>query len=212
MKSNNHGAVKKLALVGLLTALTAALSYIKIPLFGTVTITLVLPIVVIGAALCGPLVGAWLTVIPNISAFGEAGIFMVYSPIGCIATLLLKGILAGLAAGFVYKALSKKHPLGAVTCSAVVAPIVNSGIFFIGCYIFVWDEIIEVAAASGVGVAVLILGLVVINFVAELILNLILCPTILRIIQIASKDKKITPVHKSEDASENASAETKNLR
>jgi uncharacterized membrane protein len=208
MKSKNHENIKKLALIGLLTALTMALSYIKIPLFGTVTITLVLPVVVIGAALCGPIVGAWLTVIPNISAFSEAGIFMVYSPIGCIATLLLKGILAGLAAGAVYKALSKKHPIGAVTCSAVVAPVINSGIFFLGCYIFVWDEIIEVAAASGVGVAVLILGLVVINFVAELILNLILCPTILRIIQIASKGKKITPVHKAEPTAEDTAENT----
>lgn len=198
MKSKNNESVRKLALIGLLTALTMALSYIKIPLFGTVTITLVLPVVVIGAALCGPLVGAWLTFIPNISAFSEAGIFMVYSPAGCIATLLLKGILAGLAAGFIYKALSKKHPIGAVTCSAVVAPVVNSGVFFLGCYIFVWEEILEAAKASGVGVAVLILGLVVINFVAELILNLILCPTLLRIIQIASKRKKITPVHKAD--------------
>jgi predicted membrane protein len=99
-KATNQENIKKLVLIGLLTALTIALSYIKIPLVGTVTITLVLPVVVIGAALCGPWVGAWLTVIPNISAFTEAGIFMVYSPVGCIATLLLKGILAGLAAGF----------------------------------------------------------------------------------------------------------------
>jgi riboflavin transporter FmnP len=198
-KATNQENIKKLVLIGLLTALTIALSYIKIPLVGTVTITLVLPVVVIGAALCGPWVGAWLTVIPNISAFTEAGIFMVYSPVGCIATLLLKGILAGLAAGFIYKAMHRKHPIGAVTCAAVAAPVINSGIFFIGCYIFVWDEILEAAAASGVGVAVLILGLVVINFVAELILNLILCPTILRIINIASKKKKITPVHKAED-------------
>ena len=198
-KTTNQENIKKLVLIGLLTALTIALSYIKIPLVGTVTITLVLPVVVIGAVLCGPWVGAWLTVIPNISAFSEAGIFMVYSPIGCVATLLLKGILAGLAAGFVYKALSKKHPIGAVTCAAVAAPVINSGIFFIGCYIFVWDEILEAAKASGVGVAVLILGLVVINFVAELILNLILCPTILRIINIASKKKKFTPVNKAED-------------
>ncbi|MBO5908405.1 MAG: ECF transporter S component [Clostridia bacterium] len=184
---NNQALVKKLAFVGLLTALAVVLSYIKIPLFGTVTVTLVLPVVVVGAALYGPVVGAWLTVIPNISAFSEAGIFMVYQPIGCIFTLLLKGILAGLAAGFVYKLLSKKHPIGAVTCSAVVTPIVNTGIFVAGCYIFIWEEILEAAASSGVGIGILLLGLAGINFVAELILNLILCPTILRIIHIGSK-------------------------
>ena len=184
---NNQALIRKLALVGLLTAVATVLSYIKIPLIGTVTITLVLPVVVIGAALCGPIVGAWLTVIPNISAFSEAGIFMVYQPIGCIFTLLLKGILAGLAAGFVYKLVSKKHPIGAVTCAAVVTPIVNTGVFVAGCYIFIWEEILEAAAGAGVGIGVLLLGLAGINFVAELVLNVILCPTILRVIKIGSK-------------------------
>ena len=78
---NNRALIRKLALVGLLTAIAVVFSYIKIPIVGTVTVTLVLPVVVIGAALCGPIVGAWLTIIPNISAFSEAGIFMVYQPV-----------------------------------------------------------------------------------------------------------------------------------
>ena len=184
---NNRALIRKLALVGLLTAIAVVFSYIKIPLVGTVTVTLVLPVVVIGAALCGPIVGAWLTIIPNISAFSEAGIFMVYQPVGCIITLLLKGILAGLAAGFVYKLLSKKHPIGAVACAAVAAPVVNTGVFVAGCYIFIWEEILVEAANAGIGIGVLLLGLAGINFVVELVLNLILCPTILRIIKIGSK-------------------------
>lgn len=180
--------VKKITLVGLLTALAVALSYIKIPLIGTATVTLVLPVVVIGAALCGPLVGAWLTVIPNILAFSEAGIFLAYAPFGCVLTLMLKGLLAGFFAGVVYKLLSQKSKTGAVICSAIVAPVLNSGTFVLGCYIFIWDELVSLAGASGVGIGLLLFGLAGLNFIVELVLNLILCPSILRIIHIINKN------------------------
>ena len=180
--------VRRLALIGLLTALATALSFIKIPILGT-SITLILPVVVIGGALCGPLVGAWLTVIPNITAFAEAGIFMTYSPAGCIATLLLKGLLAGFVAGVVYKVLSKKHPIGAVTCSAILAPVINSGVYVLGCYLFIWDQLVSIAGEKGVGIGLLIFGLAGLNFIIELVLNVVLCPSILRIIQIATKKK-----------------------
>ncbi len=186
--NSNQDSVRKLALIGLLTALATALSFIKIPILGA-SITLVLPVVIIGGALCGPLVGAWLTVLPNIIAFTEAGIFLMYSPAGCVATLLLKGLLAGFVAGSVYKVLSKKHPIGAVACSAVVAPVINSGTFVLGCYLFIWDQLISLAGENGVGIGILIFGLAGLNFIIELILNIILCPSILRILQIATKKK-----------------------
>lgn len=189
MKANQHDTIKKLAVIGILTALAAVLSYIKIPLFGSASITLVLPVVVIGAALYGPVVGAWLTVIPNLNAFGEAGIFLVESPLGCIATLMLKGILAGALAGIVYKALSEKHPIGAVTCAAVVAPVVNSGVFLLGCYLFIWEHLVSLAAENGVGIGMLVFGLVIMNFIVELIFNVILCPAILRVIHVIAKKK-----------------------
>lgn len=192
MKESNlkKESIRKLTLVALLTALAAALSFVKIPILG-VSITLVLPVVIIGGALCGPLVGAWLTVIPNVIAFTEAGLFMTYSPVGCMITLLLKGLVAGFVSGVIYKVLSKKHSIGAVTCSAVVAPILNSGIFVLGCYICIWDQLTAVAGEKGVGIGMLLFGLAGLNFIIELVLNVILCPTILRIIQIASKKKLV---------------------
>jgi len=179
---------RKIALIGLLTALAAALSFVKIPIIGA-SITLVLPVVVIGVALCGPIVGAWLTVIPNIVAIFDAGIFLINSPIGCVITMLLKGILTGLIAGLVYKAMAEKHPLGAVTCSAIVAPIINSGVFFLGCYLCIWDDLVALAGEKGVGIGMLVFGLVILNGTIELILNAILCPTILRMIQIVKKKR-----------------------
>ena len=186
MKITKHEMIKKIALVGLLTALATVLSFIKIPIVSSATVTLVLPVVVIGAALCGPVVGAWLTVIPTITSFAEAALFMTYSPFGTVLTLFLKGILAGLASGFVYKLLSAKRPVGAAVTSAVVAPVVNSGIFLLGCYIFLWDVLIEMAESAGVGMGLLLIGLVGMNFMVELVLNIVLCPAIIRIIKIAT--------------------------
>ena len=178
---------RKTALVGILTALSVVLSYIKIPIVSTATVTLVLPIVVIGAILCGPIVGAWLTVIPAITALPEAALFMTYHPAGTILTIILKGLLAGYCAGVVYKLMAAKHPKGAIFASAAVAPVVNTGVFLLGCYIFIWPELVELAESNGVGIGMLIFGLAGMNFIVEMILNIVLCPAIVRIIDISKK-------------------------
>ena len=187
MNRTNNKFIKKIVLIGLLTALATAFSFIKIPIAGTATVNLVLPVVVIGAILCGPEVGAWLTIIPTLTTFGEASLFLQYSPAGAVLTLFLKGILAGLAAGIVYEALSENHPRSAVLWAAVITPIVNSGVFVLGCYVFIWGELVALAAEANVGIGALLLGLAGINFVVELVINIVLCPSIIRIIRLASK-------------------------
>ena len=186
-KKSTHELVRKLVLIAFLTAITTLLSFVKIPLVGSASVNLMLPAMVIGAAVCGPIVGAWLTVIPTIVFFSEAAVFLQYSVFGTVITMFGKGILAGLAAGFVYKLMSKKHPMGAVVCASIVAPVVNSGIFLLGCYLFLWEVLLSMVAAAGVGVGMLLVGLVLINFAVELVLCLVLCPTSFRIIQIAKK-------------------------
>jgi uncharacterized membrane protein len=191
-QKRNQDVTRRVALVGLLTALTVVLSYIKIPIVSTATVTLVLPVVVVGAILCGPLVGAWLTVIPAITALPEAALFMTYNPAGTVLTLLLKGILAGFTAGVVYRLLAKSRPKLAVVLSAVVAPVMNTGIFLLGCYVFIWPELVALARESGVGIGLLIFGLAGMNFIVELILNVALCPALIRIIDIAKKKLRST--------------------
>lgn len=67
----------------------------------------------------------------------------------------------------------------------------NSGIFVLGCYLFIWDELVSLAEQNGVGIGMLIFGLAGLNFIIELMLNIILCPSILRIIQMATKEKLV---------------------
>ena len=184
--------IRKIVLVGILTALSAVLGCVKIPIMG-VNLTLVLPVVAIGAALCGPWVGAWLTVIPNLITIftGEAALFMAYRPGWASVIFILKGLLAGIAAGFVYKLISKKHPVLAATCASVVCPVVNSGVFVLGCKLFLWAPLVEKANEAGVGIAILLLGLVGINFTIELVLSIVLCPSVVSIIKLAEKKKLV---------------------
>ena len=173
--------------------------------FGPFSISLVLIPIVVGAALYGVWSGAWLGFVFGMVVLlsGDAAAFLVVNPLGTILVVLLKGSLAGLCAGLVYKALSKREKADAspekdgkkgvdlsVIAAAVVCPVVNTGIFLLGCLVFFLPTISEWAAAMGfenVG-AYMIFGLVGGNFLFELLFNIILSPVIIRLIRIGRHD------------------------
>ena len=68
--------------------------------------------------------------------------------------------------------------------SAVVCPIVNTGVFLIGCKLFFMSAITEWGLASGFTNAAeyMFLGLAGGNFIFELITNVILAPVVLKVI------------------------------
>ncbi len=107
-------------------------------------------------------------------------------------TVLLKGAVAGLAAGAVYKLIEKKNTLFAAICAGVTAPVVNTGIFLIGCLIFFMPTINEWAAAAGMESAgkFMIFGLVGLNFLIELAINLVLSSAIVKLISLGKKEIK----------------------
>ena len=189
-RKEQHEMVRKIVLVGLFTALTVVFGMIKIPIMG-LTVKMDLPVIVLGAVILGPIAGAWLTVIPSLITYftGEAALFMQFSPFGTLLTLFLKGILAGLLAGLVYKALCKKRPIGAVTCAAVVAPVVNTGVYIIGCRIFIWDQLANYMVQMESTIVMFLVG-ILLNFILELTMNIILCPTAFRMLQSATKGKR----------------------
>lgn len=190
--NQRRAQIQKLALMALLTAMVAVLAYfggfIKIGSLASISLTLI-P-VVIGSALCGPLAGAWLGGVSGVIFFAtaDAAFWFGLSIPGTIITVMVKGILAGLCAGLVYKLLEKKNRYLAVLVSAVVCPVVNTGIFLIGCLIFFLDAVKAMALAEGVSIfAYLIVFFVGFNFVFELLTNIIVSPAILRIINIRKK-------------------------
>ena len=184
-------STRKLTGLAILTALVVILQFLPVkgPFF---LITLTLVPIVIGSALYGAFAGAWLGFIFGVTVLlsGDAAAFLTINIPGTIATVLVKGTLAGLAAGLVYKLASKVNRYFGVICSALVAPVVNTGIFLLGCRLFFMDTVNGWAAASGyenVG-AYMILSLVGINFLIELGVNMVCSPVILRLINIRKKE------------------------
>jgi uncharacterized membrane protein len=187
---------KKIVLLAILTAIVIALQIAAIvtrPLFPMFSITLVLVPIVIGAALIGAWAGAWLGLVFGFAVLisGDAAPFMVIDPFGTVTVVLIKGMLAGLAAGFVYKLLSKKDKTIAAIIAAIVCPLVNTGIFIVGSYVFFLPTLTEWGAAAGYAsaTAFIFLAMVGLNFLVELAINFVLSPTIVRLIQYRSSAK-----------------------
>ena len=185
---NKKISTKTLALCSILTAIVVILQFMGAFLhFGPFSVSLVLIPIVIGAALCGPAAGAWLGFAFSVVVFlsGDAGAFLALSVPGTLITVLLKGTLCGLAAGLIYKLLEKHNRYLAVTVAAIVCPIVNTGIFLLGCRLFFWDTIISWGQAEGFNdvAKYVIFVLVGGNFLFELGLNVFLSPIITRILK-----------------------------
>lgn len=158
---------------------------------GPFSISLVLIPIVVGAAVYGPKAGAYL-----------GGVFGVVVLIACIAgwdmggslmwnanpllTALVcvgKGALAGLAAGGVYTLAGKKNRMAGTVLAAIVCPAVNTGIFLLALFFPFHDFLVAWSTAAGADIATYVLtGLVGVNFVAELLLNVVVSPVIVRII------------------------------
>lgn len=182
---------QKIVGIGLFTAIVVALQLLAASIkFGPFSITLVLAPIVIGAALYGVGAGAWLGAAFGVSVLisGDAAAFMTINPAGTVITVLLKGMLAGLAAGLIYKALEKTNKTVAVVLAGIACPIVNTGIFLAGCYFFFQEWLVSVFGTTGF--ATVVTGLVSVNFAVELGINMVLASVIVRIIDIGKKQLK----------------------
>ncbi len=181
-----------LVLGAILTALVVVLqllgSFIR---FGPFMVSLVLVPIVIGAAKCGVKVGAWLGFTFGLVVLlcGDAAAFLAVDVFGTVLTVMVKGICCGLAAGLVYKLFEKKNVYVAVVAAAIACPIVNTGIFLIGCSIFFMETVTEWGLALGFenAASYMFLGIAGGNFLFELATNIVLSPVIVRLLNIKKK-------------------------
>lgn len=183
---------QKLVFAAILTAMVIVLQYISMALrFGTFSITLTLVPIVIGAATCGIGIGGWLGFVFGVIVLlsGDAAPFLGVDFLGTIVTVLAKGTLCGIAAGLVYKAFEKKNQYLGVIAAAITCPIVNTGVFLLGCCVFFLETIKSWGVSAGFSnvTAYMFIGLAGINFVIEFITNIILAPVILRVLKFAKK-------------------------
>ena len=181
-----------LVLTAILTAIVGVLSYFGgfIKIGGLASISLTLIPVVLGAALLGPKTGAWLGAVSGAVFFltPDAAFWMSLHAFGTVLTVLLKGALAGLAAGLMYRLTENKNRYLAIVAAAVICPLVNTGLFLLGCLVFFFGAVTEMASAAGSSVfSYLIVVFVGLNFVFELALNLIVSPALLRLVELGKK-------------------------
>ena len=186
---NNRFSPAVLAGMGALTAIVIVLQYLgSFIRFGIFSISLVLIPIVIGAALYGAWAGAWLGFVFGVVvlASGDAAAFLAINIPGTVLTVLLKGTAAGLISGLLFRAVKEKNRLAAVIAAAIACPVVNTGIFLLGCRMFFMDTINEWALGAGFesAGAFMIIGLVGANFLMELLVNVVASPVVLRIISI----------------------------
>ena len=88
-----------------------------------------------------------------------------------------------------YEYISRNNRYVAVIAAAVICPIVNTGVFMLGCVLFFMETVAGWGAAVGFEnvASYMFLGLAGTNFLIELATNLLLSPVIVRLISYAKK-------------------------
>ncbi|MBE6807364.1 MAG: ECF transporter S component [Ruminococcaceae bacterium] len=194
----------RLVQLGLLSGLIILLqAFIVIPLPGSLTLTLVLVPIVVGAVLYGPKAGAllggvfgatvsWMAVQLQLGLL--TNMMVEYNAVLTVIICMLKGIAAGWVAGLIAAAFkNSSKPFVGILLAAAAAPIVNTGIFLLGIFTVFKDVALEWAAKPEIGYTggsilyIAIFLLVGMNFVIEFAANLILAPSISSIVKAVKK-------------------------
>lgn len=181
-----------LALVVVLQAFGGTIS------IGVVQLNFTLIPIVLGAILFGPAVGALLgfacgvvvlvQVIMGLSPF--YAVIWTYSPVVTAFTCVVKTTAAGLLAGICYRLIGKHSRIAAVFVAAGIVPVVNTGLFILGCLcmgnaITVFQGNLEM---GGMNMFVFItVVLVTWNFFIEFAINLLLAPAIFRVVSVTER-------------------------
>ncbi len=188
--NKKQGNTQRLAVLAVLTAIVIILQAAVVIPLGPFTVTLTMLPIIIGAIMYGPLGGAVLGtvfgVIVSIQVLtGAAGAFstamLEYQPAATILICLLKGIAAGLAAGAFFRLFRKASFYLGVVMAAVIAPVVNTGIFSVGC-LTIFRSLIQDALGTGSNLLLVFLTTFIgLNFLVEFGINVALTPVVMRI-------------------------------
>lgn len=165
----------------LIVVLQVIATFIRIGTF-PITLTLV-PIIVAGAlygvgtgCAMGTIFGLVVLIMTVSGADAGAQTLLGIHPLVTVLVCVLKGSLCGAAAAAVYGLLEKKHRLGAAVAAAVVCPVVNTGCLYLTLVLF-FDS----------PVAVLFSAFISVNFLIELVVNVVLAPAVMRIVETRRK-------------------------
>lgn len=182
---------RKMVLTAILTALVIILQYLAIFLRTSVfSFSFVLIPIVIGAATCGIGTATWLGFVFGVIVLlsGDANAFLTVNAIGTVLTVLVKGGLCGFVSALAYRGLEKYNRYAAVVVSAIVCPVVNTGVFLLGCLAFFMDTLRVWAGGTDV-VTYMFVVLIGINFIFEMACNIVLSPLVVRLLNLRNPIK-----------------------
>ncbi|MCI6443526.1 MAG: ECF transporter S component [Clostridia bacterium] len=196
MEEKSFFTAKNVTILGVLTAIIVVLqifgSYFRI---GTISLSFVLVPIVIGGILTGVIGGTILGFIFGVITLvmGVVGAdqftFILFSdhPFLTILTCVIKGSAAGFMSGFVYKLLKDKNLTLSTFAASAVAPIVNTGLFIVGAFCMADTLNSNFVAENSNVVYFIFIGCAGINFLIELAINLVLAPSVCKIIKAVKR-------------------------
>ena len=196
MEEKSFFTAKNVTILGVLTAIIVVLqifgSYFRI---GTISLSFVLVPIVIGGILTGVIGGTILGFIFGVITLvmGIVGAdqftFILFSdhPFLTILTCVIKGSAAGFMSGFVYKLLKDKNLTLSTFAASAVAPIVNTGLFIVGAFCMADTLNSNFVAENSNFVYFIFIGCAGINFLIELAINLVLAPSVCKIIKAVKR-------------------------
>lgn len=201
--SKKRFSVSRMVYLAILTALVIILQLtgigIRLPFLAT-PISLVLIPIALGAMLLGPLAGAFLGFLFGMIVFITCavmgmdplftGVLFANNPIMTALICIVKSTAAGFVAGWVYKLLRKFNSLLATFAAAAIVPILNTGLFVLGCLVISDTIAANFVAEGSTVIYFLIIGCAGINFIFEFLINIIFSPAIHRIMEVVSKRLK----------------------
>ena len=203
MRENETNSLRKTkTLVGMaiFTAIVVVLQLMAgVIRLGPFTPSLVLIPIVIGTAIYGIKAGAWLGFVFGVVVLiacitgADGGGYLMWGVNPAVTALICvgKGVACGALAGLTYQLLHHKNQILATVAAAVVCPVVNTGLFCLGAVAVFKPLLLEWAAGwaaqNGMEAVSLVtyvfLGLIGINFLVELLINVVLSPVVVRILK-----------------------------
>lgn len=183
--------VKNLVLTAILLAIVIVLQVVATlfpsPIF---KLTLVLIPISVAGILLGSTIAGFLGFVFGIIVIlsGDAAYFMGFNAIATVIIVLLKGTMSGYGSGIVYRLIKNKNIRIAKYAASIITPIINTGIFAIGVILFLMPAVEPLVSDGGNAYTYLFTIMIGSNFLIEMLISVILSPTVSRICEIGMKN------------------------
>lgn len=198
MKKRNLFSAKNVAYFAVLLALVVVLQLFAnaIPMFG-VTINLSLIPIVLAGIFFGMWGGGFMGLVSGLITFivmavmgRETSTAFLFQTNPAVLTLICIGktTVAGFVSGLVYRLIAKKNALAAAYVASALVAILNTGIYMLGM-VLMKDDVASFLGTEATAqvVFVTVFGLIWLNFVLEIAVNVLFAPAVHRIVLVVEK-------------------------